>query len=253
MQIAGHGNDWVKVPVIKSKARLRLICLPHAGGGASVFSAWARAIPPEVELCAVQMPGREERLNEAPFSGWEGLVERLAEALRPYMTLPFALLGHSLGATLAFELACHLRRSRLECRHLFVCGRRAPHMPLEEPATYKLPQSRFVEELRRLACTPEEVLGDTELLEVFLPLLRADFQLSETYVYHQSEPLNMPISAYGGVEDERVPAENLERWRDYSSISFRSVMFPGGHFFLHQHPGAVLSEISRELQRLLAA
>src|ERR1700685_2865744 len=102
MHISKNLDAWIKVPASKPDARFRLICFPHAGGGASMFSSWARAIRPEVELCAVQMPGREERLNEAPLNNWDELIERSAEALRPWTTLPFALLGHSLGANLAF-------------------------------------------------------------------------------------------------------------------------------------------------------
>jgi surfactin synthase thioesterase subunit len=197
------------------------------------------------------MPGREERLKEEPLSTWDQLIEKLAQAIKPWTGLPYAFLGHSLGATLAFEMARYFQNSTCACRHLFVCGRSAPHLPAHEGITYNLPKPDFIQELRRLAGTPEEILADADLLDVFMPALRADFQLSETYSCRREQALNLRISAYGGVDDERVSPQRLEAWREYASASFSRTMFPGGHFFLHEHPGAVVGELCRELQTAL--
>lgn len=232
--------------------RLRLFAFPYAGAGTSVFSSWPRAIPADVELCGVQMPGREGRLGEEPITSWEDAIPRLADGLMPVLDRPYAFFGHSLGAALAFELARYLRRDRRPAPvHLFVSGRRAPHLVREEPPTYNLPRPQFVHELTRWG-TPDDVLKEQELLEVFLPLLRADFGLSETHVYQAEAPLAMPISAYGGEQDEHVLPAHIDGWRQHTSASFRRVLFPGGHFFLNGHRAAVLSELARELQAITA-
>jgi len=241
--------ETVIVPVPKPAARCRLLCFPYAGAGASMFAAWPRTIPPDVEVCAVQMPGREGRLSEPPITRWDEAVDNVNDVLMPWTDRPFAFFGHSLGAALAFEVARRFQRDRRPgLVHLFVSGRRAPHLPPDERPTYNLPDEQFLRELRRLAGTPEDVLQDTEFLELFIPLLRADFCLSETYAYRHDAPLAVPITAYGGAEDETVPPEKLEGWREHTTSSFRQVIFPGGHFFVNEARASVLSELRRELE-----
>lgn len=252
MSFSSHpGTSWLIVPgPPKDNARLRLFAFPYAGGGASVFSSWPRILPANVEICAVQMPGREGRLSERPITSWEDTIPRLAEALIPAMDRPFVFFGHSLGAVLAFELARHLRRERRRGPvHLFVSGRRAPHLLRERPPTYNLPRAQFLCELA-LWGTPDIVLRTPELLDVFLPVLRADFGLSEMHIYQPEMPLATPISAYGGEQDVHVSPADVEQWRKHTSEAFRRVMFPGGHFFLNEHRVAVLSEVVTELRAI---
>ncbi len=245
--------SWLIVPAPNRAARLRLFCFPYAGAGASVFASWPRALPSDLELCAVQMPGREGRLSEPPITRWDMAVERLAGALLPWMDRPFALFGHSLGAVLAFELACRLRRDRQAgLVHLFVSGRPAPHLPHDEPPTYTQPKAQFLREVSRWAATPKEVLQDDEIIEMFLPLLRADFGLSETHSCQSDVPLAVPISAYGGIDDEHAPPITVEEWRAHTTASFRRVTFPGGHFFLNENRAAVLSQLAGELRSIIA-
>ncbi len=243
---------WVIQPVPKPNMKLRLFAFPYAGGGASIFASWPHLLPADVELCAVQMPGREGRLGECPITCWEDAIPKLAEGLMPVLDRPFAFFGHSLGAALAFELARHLRRHLQPCPvHLFVSGRSAPHLPHEKSPTYNLPRAQFVRELGRWG-TPREVLIDPELLNVFLPLLRADFGLSEMHVYRPEVPLATPISAYGGEHDAHVLPAKLDRWADLTSAAFRRVLFPGGHFFLNEHRAIVVSELAKELNTITA-
>lgn len=245
-------NSWVTCPKPNPQARLRLFCFPYAGGGASIFRTWPDDLPAQIEVCPVQLPGRESRLKEPPFTRLLPLVQTLAQVLHPYLNMPLAFFGHSMGALISFELAHQLRRQySLDPVHLFVSGRGAPQIPDLEPPIHHLPEAAFVEELRRLNGTPESVLQNAELMRLVLPILRADFAICETYVHSTQEPLDCPISAFGGLQDSEVSYDSLAAWRDQTNSSFTLKMFPGNHFFLHSARSLILSAVSQDLTRLL--
>lgn len=233
----------------KPQTLVRLFCFPYAGGGASIFHQWAENFPSEIEVCPVQLPGRENRLLEQPFTQFPPLVSCLAQVLRPYLDTPYAFFGHSMGALISFELARYLRREGQAGNlvHLFVSGHRAPQEPDQDPPTYHLPEPEFLEELRRLKGTPEEVLQNPELLHLLLPLLRADFSLCETYCYIYERPLSCPISAFGGLQDAEVPTATVPSWQKQTGGSFRLRFFAGDHFFLHREQAALIHAISLDL------
>ncbi|WP_438041477.1 thioesterase II family protein [Sorangium sp. So ce128] len=240
-------DPWVGVPRANPAARLRLFCAPYAGGGSSIYSAWWRELPAHTELCAIKLPGREARMSEPPFERLTPLVQALATALEPWLTKPFALYGHSLGALVCFELARELRRRGAPLpRHLFVSGRRPPHVRGSDPL-HGLPEPEFLERIRRMGGTPDEVLRDPELLGLFLPVLRADFAVNEVEPFVPGAPLECPISAFGGLDDERAGRADLEGWRHHTRGAFRVEMFPGGHFFLRSAREPLLRSISAVL------
>lgn len=247
-------DRWIKVFQPQPEAQLRLFCFPYAGGGASVYRLWPRELPGGVEVCAVQLPGRESRWREEPFRRVEPLADAVTEALRARLARPFAFFGHSMGAVVAFEVSRRLRRRGLEGpRHLFVSGRSAPRVELSDPPIHDLPREEFFAELRRFSGTPEEVLRNRELLELVEPLLRADFSVSETYRYRpDAEPLAVPLTALGGAEDPEVAPEHLARWREETTGPFQEHLLPGGHFFLAERRGEVLAIVERELGPYLA-
>jgi medium-chain acyl-[acyl-carrier-protein] hydrolase len=250
----GALGPWIVLPRPQPGARLRLFCFPYAGGGASVFRSWPDGLPGAVEVCAVQLPGREGRLAETPFSDAGPLTAALHRALRPHLDRPFAFFGHSNGAMMAFELARALRRSGGPMPvHLFASGRAAPHVPFAEPPIHALPEPEFLHEVRRLSGTPDELFEHPELVELLLPLLRADFALAETYGCTDEPPLDVPISAFGGVYDAEVPFESVAAWRDQTTGAFRQRMFPGGHFFLTNARDELLREVAAELDAALSA
>lgn len=238
-------DPWIASLRPKPAAALRLFCFPYAGGGASIFRGWAAALPPAVEVYPVQLPGRENRLRERPFTQISPLVEALADALRPYLDRPFAFWGHSMGALISLELARQLRREKgPDPVHLFVSAYSAPQIP-PDSAIHRLPEAAFVEELRRLKGTPEAVLQHAELMQLMLPLLRADFALVETYGYVHEDPLDCPISAFGGLEDDGVSYDDLMAWREQTRSAFKLRMFPGDHFFLHANRAQLLQVVSQ--------
>ncbi len=247
-----RGSEWIASSSLNPRARLRLFCFPHSGAGASTFYPWRDRLPGGVDLCPVQLPGRETRLTEPPFTRLTPLVRAAAEALRPYMDRPFAFFGHSLGALVSFELARYLRRQGGPFPlHLFVSGHQAPQLPRRDPPIYNLPEPAFVEKLRQMNGMPEEVLQHDELRELLLPILRADFEVYDTYVYEPDVPLECPISAYGGLRDRYVSREDLEAWREQTSGAFTVRMFPGDHFYLNTDRPLLLRVLAQELMKLM--
>jgi medium-chain acyl-[acyl-carrier-protein] hydrolase len=240
---------WLIRPRPNPAARLRLFCFPYAGAGASVFHDWPSRLPGSVEIYAVQLPGRGTRFHEPPFRRVADLVEEATRALLPFLRMPFAFFGHSMGALAGFELARRLRRDHhLLPAHLFVSGREAPQSPEANRALHALPDREFAEELRALKGTPREVLENSEMWELVKPILRADLELCETYVYRAEPPLECAVTAFGGREDPRVRPPFLEAWREQTTASFKRWMMPGDHFFLNTARSQVLEALSRELE-----
>jgi medium-chain acyl-[acyl-carrier-protein] hydrolase len=242
-------ESWIAWRRPNPQARLRLFCFPYAGSGASIFRTWSDGLPPDVEVCPVQFPGRGARLMEAPFTALSPLVRALAHALAPLLDKPFGFFGHSLGALVGFELARQLRRQYcVQPVRLFVSANGAPQIPRRDRPIHTLPEGEFVAELRRLNGTPELLLEEAEFMQIMLPILRADFAVSETYAYSSGPPLDCHISGFGGLQDHRVSHGDLEAWRDQSSVSFSLRMFPGDHFFLNAAQPLLLELLSQELR-----
>jgi medium-chain acyl-[acyl-carrier-protein] hydrolase len=242
-------DPWIIRSRPAPNARLRLFCIPCAGRGASLYRGWTDFSNPEIELCFLQLPGRENRLRERPFTRIPDAVDQLVEILQPYLDRPFALFGHSMGAILCFELARALRnRNKLAPEHLFVSARRAPHRPDPRPPLHPLPDPEFIAEIRhRYDGLPENVLADSEIMELLLPLLRADVQMIETYMYEPAPPLDCPITAFGGSQDSDVAFTDLEHWRMHTSGRFEASSFRGGHFFVQSMPGEITRAIAQSL------
>lgn len=226
-------NPWLIRFTPRPSAPMRLFCFSYAGGGAAHYRAWLDALPQDIELCAVQLPGREGRLREAPLASIDTIVERLLPALRPELDRPFVFFGHSMGAMVAFEMTRALQAMGAEApRRLLVSGRRAPHLPETEPPMSGLSDDAFVAEIgRRYGGIPAEVLRHRDLLELLLPGLRADITAVETHRFVDAAPLRCPLSVFGGDADSRAPLEQLGAWRMHAAAGMRVKTFPGGHFY----------------------
>ncbi len=243
-------GSWFPSIQESANSTMRLFCFPFAGGGAGIFRGWHEHFPHSVAVCPVRLPGRETRLHERAFDRMELLIPVLREAIEPHLDKPFALFGHSMGAPIAFELARSLVKRPLA---LLVAGARAPqlrrdHVPPPPPSDEDL-----IDELRRLNGIPVELLEHRDLMHLALPALRADTALYRNYVYQEGPPLDCPIRAYGGLDDERITRQHLDAWASQTTQSFDLEMFPGGHFFLQTHRAEFLKALARDLVGLLAA
>ena len=192
------------------------------------------------------------RASEPPFTRVGPLLESMIPPLRSFLDKPFALFGHSMGGLICFEFACELRRRfGLQPEALFLAGRQAPPIPDRTTARYDLPEPEFIEELRRLNGTPPEILEQPELMRLLVPLLRADFELCQTYVYEPGAPLDCPMFVFSGLQDDEVSYEELESWRPHTTGAFSLRMLPGDHFFVQTAQSQLLELISEELRQLM--
>jgi medium-chain acyl-[acyl-carrier-protein] hydrolase len=239
---------WLPFRRSNSAARVRLFCLPFAGGGASVYRPWDGGLPLTAELCAVQPPGRETRFREPPYTRLAPLVVALADAIEPLLDLPAVFYGHSMGAITAFELIRELRRrGKPKPARLIVGGRRAPDGPPRGAPLHALPDPEFLDALKRLKGTRSAVLENDDLMRILLPVLRADFAAHETYEYVDEPPLDCPILAVSGADDAICPPDELEGWRRHTRAGFEAATLPGDHFFLQSHRPMLLNLIARNL------
>jgi medium-chain acyl-[acyl-carrier-protein] hydrolase len=252
MTPASLSNQWILQPRLSRNPALRLFCFPYAGGGASVYNSWIEELPETIEVCPVQLPGRENLRTRAPYSRLSPLIDELANVLGGYLNIPFAFYGHSMGALISFELIRRLRQQHLpQPSHLFVSSHRAPQLADRTSSLHELPDSEFLSKVQELQGITEAVLGNSELIEIFAPLLRADFSLCESYVYCEAAPLECAITCFGGTDDKRISTTELDAWRAQTTSRFKLRLFPGNHFFLQDSRQLLLRVISQDLKDAL--
>lgn len=233
---APSAGGWFPFRRARPDARVRLVCLGYAGASAVLYKDWPELFPPTVDVCPVQLPGRGARSGEPRYEDVADAVEGISEALGELPPLPLALYGHSLGGLLAFELARELTHLGEPPVHLFPVASPAPHLPLGRPPIHDGPEDALLGYLREMGGTPDEVLEKRWLLGMFLPTVRADLRMFETYVHGRDAALPCPITALGGAEDPHVSADALEGWRQHTVGPFQRRAFPGGHFFVDGDP-----------------
>ncbi|MFE4454356.1 thioesterase II family protein [Streptomyces sp. NPDC056796] len=222
---------------------LRLFCFPHAGGNASYYYPLSALLAPRIEMLAVQYPGRQERFNEPRIESLTEMADVIAGELDGLTGEPFALFGHSMGATVAFEVACRLRARGAEATALFVSGRRAPSVPA--PGSVHLAtDEKLIADMEYLGGTSTQMLENPDLLDAILPAVRSDYVATETYRYQGAPRLDCPITAFIGDVDPRVDVPMAEAWADHTTDDFRLHVFSGGHFYLVPHLEAIAETMS---------
>ena len=248
-----HGATWIQSQGPSAGARARLFCIPYGGGGASIFRSWPEGLPQDIEMCAIQLPGREERIKERPIDQFELLVEELLDAMAPYLDRPFSLFGCSMGALLGFELVRRIRRRYgLRAEHLWVAAYPAPHLTssiVDELRALARPdrETSSTELLRRLDLLSGALLEHPEAVAALAPTITADFQAVQTYAYTSDDPLECSISVFGGIRDELITRDQLVAWHEHTSGTFELQMIPAKHLFLESHRELLLRYLSLKL------
>lgn len=260
----GIDSKWFRRYGTGGTPRRRLVCLPHAGGSASFFHSWGTALAERpdgersdtetggirtegVEVLITRYPGRQERLAEPAIDHLDALADEVTAALLPFTDAPLTLFGHSMGASVGYEVAL-----RLESRHgisleaLFVSSRKAPHAVTPQD-TYRHGDQALLDEVRRLGGTDADVLDDVELREVVLPAIRADFKAVGTYGPRPPIPLSCPVVAHVGDRDPGITEADMRAWASVAPVGFGLTVLPGDHFYLVQQRDAVLRALAAHL------
>lgn len=242
-------NTWTMVTKPNPNAKVRLFCFPYAGSGASIFRDWHSHLPEQVEVVGIQLPGRENRFSEERFTGLETVVQALRGVISNMADKPCYFFGHSLGALIAFELTRLLQRERLPSPfHLVVSGTPAPQLPRRDEPLHLLDDDSFQKRVAEFNGTPKALLQDAELMTLFVPVLRDDFTICETYRHDDDTLLQCPLTALGGDWDTDVAIEDLAAWSEAAGSGFEYYTFPGDHFFIHPNKakvGELLASIGR--------
>jgi medium-chain acyl-[acyl-carrier-protein] hydrolase len=244
----------IRRPLIKLRetpaAELRLVWLPYAGGSAAAFQALSDLLPPSIEPFAMEYPGRGRRRTERLQHNLLALAAEVADACRDLRDRPFVFFGHSMGAVVALE-AC--RRMRLAYAPLpslvIVSAHEPPHLPSPSPDLHTMPTDELLDALRTFGGTPSELLDQRELMELVLPVLRADFTACERHTASAWPKIGIDLAVYGGAADAEVPVGSLQHWQDLTSGAAQVRVFEGGHFYFQQHPDAVMTAIAADVRR----
>ncbi|GAB2649147.1 alpha/beta fold hydrolase [Saccharopolyspora gloriosae] len=245
--IADDTGAWIRRFHPAAAPGPRLVCFPHAGGAASYYFPMSKALAPDVEVLAVQYPGRQDRRAEPCLTSVEEIAERALDGLRGWAAEgPLTLFGHSMGASVAFEVARRLEAGGTPVRALFASGRAAPHRTRNE-GVHALDDQDFVAALTALDGSTTAVLANEELLRMVMPSLRADYRAAETYTYRPGSDVSCPVVALIGADDPKVTADEASAWQERTSGSFELHTFPGAHFYLNAEAEAVQRVIRKHV------
>ena len=228
---------------------ITLFCFPFAGGGASTYTSWIKKLKDKITVCPIQLPGREERIMEKPYTDMSELLRDLTDEIVIAIKGKYALWGHSMGGKIAYELEKYLENKGYQAQCIFASGCRIPNIPEPNPI-YHLKDEAFKRELERFGGTPKKVLENKELLDFFLPMLRADFTLADTYCDNSMTVLHSPIVAFGGRQDNEAEEEAIKQWSHYTDNTFQYEIFEGDHFYLKEHEDMVIEQLKKHLKRI---
>ena len=237
---------WVRPYRLSPMPRWRLVCFVHAGGSASFFRDWAAALPDEIDLLAIQYPGREDRFGEPCLTSMDSLAEAASQALRGYADRPLALFGHSLGAVVAYEVAARLQRQGVAVGHLFASAHPAPQCQ-RGGQLHSGPDQALLDDVQRLAGRPNPLLADPDLRGMFLPSLRNDYRIVETYGRAAPTPLDTPVTVFFPEQDPEVNLYEAQAWQAASHPPLQLRRWAGGHFYLVEQRQAVLDALAATL------
>lgn len=244
-------STWLPFWQPRLDARVRLLCFPYSGRGARLYRSWERVLGAHIELCSVQLPGRETRIREPRVVRMSPLVDAMMNSIIEILDKPFVVFGYSAGALIAFEIASRISRCRPDMlAGLIVASRPGPDLKPERKVIHSLTEAAFIEYILNLGGTSAEVLADPELRNIVLPILRSDFELAETYEYLPSRPLDCPIFVYAGEDDQYLTNRDCQAWQSHSTREVKIRFFKGGHFFIEECGEELIDNIAADVMSM---
>src|ERR1035437_3723645 len=244
-----YTSKWFLITNPKPNAEYRLFCFPYAGGSATAYLAWEDLLPGNIELVAIQPPGHANRLNESLLTSVHQMADQIVSAIGPWLNFPYIIYGHSLGSALSFELLHALNAKHFPSPiRFFSGGRGAPHATPRIPPIHDYPFEKFKSELKKLNGTPEVILNNADLMEIFVPILRTDFKAAYAYRREPVVKLQCDVSVFGGAKDDKVMREDLAGWQDHFTRKIDFRIFEGGHFFMDENRASVVNAICESIK-----
>nr|WP_157528776.1 alpha/beta fold hydrolase [Kibdelosporangium sp. MJ126-NF4]CEL20451.1 putative thioesterase [Kibdelosporangium sp. MJ126-NF4]CTQ97676.1 putative thioesterase [Kibdelosporangium sp. MJ126-NF4] len=240
-------DRWIRRFVQSPQAAARLVCLPHAGGSASYYLPLAKALAPKVDVLAIQYPGRQDRRTEPCLTSCQEMADGALAALRPYLDKPITVFGHSMGASVAFELTRRLEDAGVRPTALFASARRAPSLARDE-AVHLLSDKELIAEVKLLGGAGSHLLDDEDIQAMVLPSIRGDYQAAETYRWTPGPKLTTPVFGFVGDADPKVEVDEVRVWEEHTSGGFELRVFPGDHFYIDTNSDAVITAIAEHIE-----
>ncbi|WP_189268302.1 thioesterase II family protein [Streptomyces fuscichromogenes] len=243
-----QGNAWIRRFHPRPDSDVRLVSLPHAGGSASFYYPLSAGMPVSVDTLTLQYPGRQERRTEPCLTSIVALADKIVPELLPWTDRPLLFFGHSMGATVGFEVARRLERDHgVVLAGLFVSARRAPSAKRDEKV-HQRDDAGLIDEMRSLSGTDSRLLDEPEILRMALPAIRADYEAAETYRYEPGPKLSCPITCVLGNDDPKVTLDEAKMWADHTEGPFEFKVFEGGHFYLTNHQADIIGLLAKHAE-----
>lgn len=245
-------SKWFVTPKANPDAKLRLHCFPYSAGNASTYTSWVEHLSEDIELVAIQPPGRARRMGEAAYTSMADLIAGLCAEIEPWLDKPYVIFGHSLGSRVGFELIHQaLQRQWRMPEHFIASGSNAPHICRKHKRIYQLEQAEFIAGLKQFSpTTATEIFDNENLLKLFMPMMRADFTIADTYFREVGEPLDIPVSVFCGSTDTDAPEHEMSTWQAHFTQPLNCDVFEGGHFFIEDNSEAVVARVNAILRDL---
>lgn len=237
---------WVRRFRDDDECETKLVCFPHAGAGASTYRTWPVGLPPDIGVIAVRYPGREDRFDDPFPSALEALADDIADALGELTRHRLVLFGHSMGASVAHEVALRFQERGRPPAALCVSGRQPPHALAGRRLIHGTDEE-IIAHVVSFDAGRAAAFEDAGLREIVLPAVRADYRLTDDYSGGRKPPLHCPVYGYAGDDDSELRPEQMRGWADMTHSTFRLKVMPGGHFYLKSDEAMLLADLSKVL------
>lgn len=227
-----------------------LFCLPYAGGSEAVYYKWKNYLHPSIELIPIELKGRGKRFNEIFYESLEEAVDDIFGNIKEkIINNEYAIYGHSMGSLLSYELYYEIEKMGIKKpKHIFFSGYRAPSIIKQKENIYTLPDYDFMKKVMELGGTPEELMKNQELLEIFIPIIRSDFKILENYKYKEREnKIECNVSVLNGKQDTAIKFDEILEWKNHVSKGFKVYNFEGNHFFINSNVENITNIINATL------